>query len=317
MEITPIISIIIPSYNHEKFLNRCIDSVLNQSYNNFELIVIDDGSKDSSNDIIASYNDSRLIHLQQENKGAHNTINRGLSLAKGDYLTILNSDDEFLPNRLEKCMNVFEFNAEVDFISTWIDVVDVDNKLLGVKMAWENMEPWEIKNKNLSFYGDNYTLNALMANFVATTSNMIFKRKVYEELGGMRNLRFAHDWDFLLRVCAEFNCYNLKESHLVYRIHGTNTISSNRKWMLFEICWIIAANIDKFSHLIINSIDEQSLSNASIKLLESFNFQGNDHVFWLLYWEISNMKKMKIIAPEEIYLENKELRDKIIEYVKE
>jgi len=313
-----LISIVIPSYNHEKYIQRCIESVLMQTYKDWELIIIDDGSKDSSNDIIASYLDKRIRHIMQENAGAHNAINRGLSLAEGEYLTILNSDDEYHPNRLEKFLQAFSQNSSIDFISTWIDIVDSDSKKIGTKKAWENMEPWEIKDKDLTFAGtDDYALNALMSNFVSTTSNMIFKREVYEQVGGMRNLRFAHDWDFLLRVCSEFNCYNLKEALLSYRVHNSNTISSNRRWMLFEICWIIAANLDRFSTKLVPNLESENLIESTVKILESFNFQNNDRVFWILYWEMSAMKKRGVINPEEIYLNNENIRNKIIEYIKE
>lgn len=312
------ISIIIPSYNHSKYIKKCIDSMTSQTYQDWELIIIDDGSKDNSNEIISEYNDKRITHIRQENAGAHNAINRGLSLANGEYLTILNSDDEFHKDRLQECINQFEQQPNIDFISTWISIVDDDSKVLGIKEAWKNMYPWEIKNQNLTFLdSDDYALNALMANFVSTTSNMIFRRKVYDEVGGMRNLRFAHDWDFLLRVCSQFNCYNLEKPLMNYRIHGTNTISSNRKWMLFEVCWIIASNIDRFSNNIMPSFSHESLKKSSINLLESFNFQGNEKIFWLLYFQISTMKKQGLINPEEIYLEDIELRNEIIKYIKD
>lgn len=312
------ISVIIPSYNHEKYIQRCIDSVLKQTYEDFELIIIDDGSKDNSNQIIASYSDSRITYIKQENSGAHNTINRGLSLAKGEYFTILNSDDEYDIQRFQKCMDVFKHDKEIDFISTWMNIVDDKGKILGVKEAWKNMQPWEIKNENLSFLdSNNYVLNALMANFVATTSNMIFKSKVYEKIGGMRNLRFAHDWDFLLRVCSQYHCYNLEESLMNYRVHGTNTISTNRKWMLFEICWIVAANIDRFASNLLPSFSHGNLLKNSINLLESFNFQGNDKIFWLLYFQIVSMRKNGLLNPEEIYLNDTSLREEIMKYIKE
>lgn len=312
------ITVVIPSYNHEKYIGKCIDSVINQTYKNWELIIIDDGSKDSSNSIIESYTDNRIIHIRQENSGAHNAINRGLRLAKGEYLTILNSDDEFSEDRFQKCIEIFEQKLDIDFISTWINIVDDKSKILGIKEAWKNMHPWEVANPKLTFLNtDNYALNALMTNFVSTTSNMMFRKKVYDEIGGMRNLRFTHDWDFLLRVCEKYNCLNLEIPLMNYRIHGTNTISSNRKWMLFEICWIIAANIDRLSKKLLTSFSHESLVNNSIELLESINFQGNDHVFWLLYFQIQTMKNTGLLNPEEIYLEDISLRNEIIKYIKD
>jgi len=314
------ISVIIPSYNHEKFIERCVDSVLAQTYRDWELIIIDDGSRDSSNAILAGYaaRDPRITHLQQENRGAHATINRGLALARGEFLTILNSDDEFLPERFEKCLAAFAARPDVMLVSTWIDVVDVDSKVLGTKMGWENMEPWPIANKDASFAGtDDYALNALMANFVSTTSNMIFRRSLYERVGGMRNLRFAHDWDFLLRVCSQYECLSLPDALMYYRIHGSNTISSNRKWMLFEVCWILAANIDLFARRLLPDIGSETFAKSHMQMLESFNLQGNDHIFWLLYWHISQLRQKNVLNPEEVYLADANLRNKIIDFVKD
>lgn len=313
-----LISVIIPSYNHSRYINRCIDSVLFQTYKDWELIVIDDGSTDQSNDFISSYNDERIKHLKQENRGAHNAINRGLSLATGEYLAILNSDDEFHPKRLERCLDAFAKRPHAMLASSWIDVVDSDSKLLGTKEAWRNMEPWPVEHKERSFAAlSDYALNALMSNFASTTSNMVFRRKLYEDIGGMRNLRFAHDWDFLLRACSQYECLNLEESLLSYRIHQTNTISSNRKAMLFEVCWVMAANIDRFAAHIMTDMSSAGITTAHLQLLESINFQGNDQVFWLLYWTISNLRKTGIQNPEEMYLQDTHLRNSIIAYIKD
>lgn len=311
------ISVVIPSYNHQAYIEECINSVINQTYRNWELIIIDDGSKDLSNEIIASFTDKRIHHIRQENSGAHNAINRGLSLCKGDYLTILNSDDTFHPKRFEHCLKQFENNQQVDFISTWLNIIDSDSQIKGIKKAWHNMEPWEIRNREATYLStDDYALNALMANFVATTSNMIFRRKIFDALGGMRNLRFTHDWDFLLRVCRHYKCLNMEEASINYRIHNNNTISTNRKWMLFEVCWIIATHIDYFSHKLISGLTHEELISSSIKMLESFNFQGNDQVFWLLYWQIKQKRELGLINSEELYLNDLELRDTIISYIK-
>jgi glycosyltransferase involved in cell wall biosynthesis len=313
-----LISVIIPSYNHSHYIRRSIESVISQSYQDWELIIIDDGSKDDSNQIISSYKDDRIVHLTQENQGAHNTINRGLCLAKGDFLAVLNSDDEFHPTRLERCLDVLHSDQEIMLVSTWIDIVDHDSRVISTKHAWRDMEPWPVANKHLSMAAtDDYALNALMSNFVSTTSNMVFRRELYEAIGGMRNLRFAHDWDFLLRACAEHKCLNLDESLLSYRIHGTNTISSNRKAMLFEICWIFAANMDRFAERLLPDLSAGTIARNHLRLLESINFQGNDHIFWLLYWHIANLRRQGISNPEEIYLQDAELRASIIHYVKD
>ncbi len=95
MENNPLISIIIPVYNTEKYLSDCIDSVLSQTYNNFELILVDDGSNDQSGDICDEYakSDSRVLSIHQENSGVSVARNQGISVANGDYLAFIDSDD--------------------------------------------------------------------------------------------------------------------------------------------------------------------------------------------------------------------------------
>ena len=312
-----LVSVVIPSYNHEKFIVECIDSVLKQSYTNLELIIIDDGSKDSSVSIIEAYDDQRVFLHTQENQGAHAAINRGLALCKGELITILNSDDVFHVERLAEIVK--EFNeTDCDFVSSWIDVVNDKSKKLGTKEGWRNMLPWKYKSIDKTFnVTDDYKLNALMTNFVSTTSNMVFRRKVYEEIGGMRNLRFTHDWDFLLRVCEKYKCHEIKKPLLNYRIHGNNTISSSREWMLFEIFWIYAANINRYtSSIIFQSDKNEDLAKDFEKLYESMNFQGNDHVVWTLMSFINGLKQQGVEEPELILLEDKEFRDMIISKIK-
>lgn len=90
----PAISVVIPSYNHARYIERAVYSVLHQTFHKIELIVIDDGSRDDSLSRLARIKDSRLKVFSQENQGAHATINRGLHMAREHYLAILNSDDE-------------------------------------------------------------------------------------------------------------------------------------------------------------------------------------------------------------------------------
>ena len=229
-----LLSIVIPSYNHELYIGEAIQSVIDQTYHNLELIIVDDGSKDKSLEVIRKFKDSRIRVIEQENQGAHNAINRGLREAKGEYLAILNSDDVFEKGRFATMIAEMEKDSNVDFMCSYIRVISSQGKDLGVKQGWKNMEPWLVPNKDLSFAAtDDFKLNLLMTNFTSTTSNFLFSRRLYENIGGMRNLRFAHDWDFALRAAEITECKIVEQPLLKYRVHETNTISSNRKWMLF------------------------------------------------------------------------------------
>ena len=240
------VSVVIPSFNHSKYISRCIKSVLNQTYQEFELIIIDDGSVDSSVDIISRFGDRRITLVQQENSGAHNAINRGISLSSGDVIAILNSDDEFSSRWLEiGCREL----SKSDLVCSWLHLINENSNVNGIKHAWNDCLPWELGEypSNLLDKLGTFNFNLLRSNFVATTSNMIFKRDVFNTIGGFAELRYAHDWDFLLRVCLhDFRCSVYPEALVNYRSHNSNTISSHMDDMNLDIAIILEVYIRLF-----------------------------------------------------------------------
>lgn len=311
-----LLSIIIPSYNHEQYIGEAIKSVIDQKYRNWELIIVDDGSKDHSVEIIKQFDDSRISLIQQENQGAHNAINKGLQRAKGEYLAILNSDDVYEEDRFGIMISEMEKKPELGFLCSYIQVIDSKGKNLGVKQGWKNMEPWLVPHKELSFAAsEDFKLNLLMSNFTSTTSNFLFTRSVYEKIGGMRNLRFAHDWDFALRAAEVVECGIIDKPLLKYRVHETNTISSDRKWMLFEIAWMWAANLERFYGTLL--FENRNSKQDIITIAESLNLQGNDKIFWIIKFFIDSQRKLGVERPEEILLDDADLRNKLLDYVVE
>jgi glycosyltransferase involved in cell wall biosynthesis len=312
-----LVSVIIPSYNHAEFVELAVDSVLSQSYGNFELIIVDDGSRDDSVARLRRFRDPRCHIHEQLNQGAHAAINRGLALARGDFLTILNSDDIYSPIRLERLVDEIESGGD-DLLATHIEVINHKSKTLGVKEGWRNMLPWEIPNLKESFLAtDDFALNLLATNFVATTSNIFLRRSVYEKIGGMRNLRFAHDWDFLLRVAYDHRCRLVPEALLKYRIHPDNTITKNRAAMLFEACWNMAVHCGNFveKHLIQDGVSGAVDKKTLRMMWNSLNPQGNYHVIWRISNLLQAMKANGIKNPEETFLNDAELRNLLIKDV--
>lgn len=311
-----LVSIIIPSYNHLAYIPKAVESVLEQTHSDLELIIIDDGSTDDSLAYLQALTDPRVRLVAQANAGAHNAINRGLEMARGEYLAILNSDDIFHPDRLKICLERLA-SGDVDLVATWIEVIDREGKVLGVKEGWHNMLPWPIRHPERSFAQSNdFARNLLMTNFVSTTSNIVFSRKLYDAVGGMRNLRFAHDWDFLLRAAYSFKCDLIAQPLLQYRIHATNTISSNRAWMLFEICWVLATGMGRFEGVsLYAAADREALIRDVHALGESINTQGNDRVLWMIRQFIDARRRCNEPHPELQLLDDKALRDAFITYI--
>lgn len=278
------VSVIIPSYNHSQYISEAIESVLCQTYKKFELIIVDDGSTDNSREIIRGFDDSRIRFIEQENRGAHAAINRGMTEARGEFITILNSDDVYDPARLEVCVEVLEKEPEVLMVSSYIELIDKSGQRIALKDAWNNLEPWSIPDKSSSFvHSDHYYLKLICGNFIATTSNMFFRRSILDSVGVMRNLRFVHDWDFALRVSLLGKCRMFESYLLKYRIHRSNTISSNRSWLNVENAWIWATYLPMvFAKS--GELDGQSRGNKMVEQYSaSANFLGLESLVLLIH----------------------------------
>lgn len=125
----PLVSVLIKNYNYEKYLKQAVDSVLSQTYKNIETIVIDDGSTDSSREIVDSYGD-QIIKVYKENGGAASVLNAGFSISKGEIICILDSDDLFLPEKVAEVVEAFECFDEIGWCFHDMRWVDENAKLL-------------------------------------------------------------------------------------------------------------------------------------------------------------------------------------------
>jgi glycosyltransferase involved in cell wall biosynthesis len=240
----PEISVVIPSYNHAGYIGKAIESVLSQSYSDFELIVVDDGSSDNSLEVLSSFRDTRMKVFSQTNQGAHSAINRGLRAATGDYLAILNSDDLYHPLRLEKALDVLKSDQQVGLVGSYIEIIDQQGKPLGVKHGYADCSPWPLEVPGRSFRAGSDLHKALLGeNFWSTTSNFVFPRWLFEKVGEFRHLRYAHDWDFALRTAKVARMVLLPEVLMQYRVHDSNTINENQAAMIFEIIWCLAVHL--------------------------------------------------------------------------
>ena len=128
----PKITVLMPVYNGEKYLREAIGSILNQTFNDFEFLIINDSSTDSTREIILSYDDTRIrLEDNEKNIGLTHSLNKGLRLAKGKYVARMDADDISLPDRLEKQLAVIENNTDVSIVACWIDIIDKNNTYIG------------------------------------------------------------------------------------------------------------------------------------------------------------------------------------------
>lgn len=221
---TPLISVIIPAYNHQRFIGAAVDSVLRQTVTDLELIVIDDGSTDNTGEIVKGYSDPRLTYLHQENQDAYNTINRGLSLVKGQYVAILNSDDVYSLNRLERLVKESEERKAECIISDVIPISDTGEIYDDPNFGWNI---WHLKNRNWYFACQDIYAAFLKGNFMVTTSNLFMTARAMQTVGKFCSLRYLHDYDYIFRIMLAFPervHYLHQEKLLYYRIHSGNTL---------------------------------------------------------------------------------------------
>lgn len=221
----PLVSVVIPAYNHERYIGAAVDSVLQQTLSDLELIVIDDGSTDKTGEIVRAYDDPRLYYDYQENQDAYNALNKGLSLTKGKYIAILNSDDVFSLNRLERLAN---FSQEKGAACIFTDVVPISAygaELTDPHFIWN---VWHQKNRDWYFNCKDLYRGFLKGNFMVSTSNLFMTAKAMQTVGNFSSLRYLHDYDYIFRMMLAFPQgvhYLDQEKLLYYRIHSANTLS--------------------------------------------------------------------------------------------
>jgi len=275
------VSVVIPSYNHASFVAEAVQSVLGQEGCEVELIVVDDGSTDGSPEVLRGLAAPRLRVVEQANRGAHDAINRGLGEASGDFLAILNSDDRWAPGRLQAALAVFGRDPETALVGSWIQLIDEAGRPLSVKHGYDDLDPWPVAEPARTFKADRDLRTALLSqNYWATTSNYVFPRSTWERHGPFRPLRFAHDWDFALRVQREGRAHMLEAPLLEYRIHGANTIRRDRPVMVYEICWVLAVHV--MPHLGRPGFWEPGEGRRAEQLLRSIHVYGCDKVLWAM-----------------------------------
>lgn len=223
-----LVTIIIPSFNHAPYVQQAIRSVLSQTYNNIELIVIDDGSTDNSREEIARtltevQSIPRLVvYIENENKGLCKTLNEGIHRASGDYIGFLASDDAYLPKKLEHCVRLLERSeSAVGAIYTDGYLVNHDGERIG---RFTERYP-------VPLLTDAYK-ELLVGNWIPALG-VLYKKSVFSSLGGFNESLRVEDYEFLIRLTKKYRILRLSECHFLYRIHEGST-SANTALMRSE-----------------------------------------------------------------------------------
>ena len=214
----PCVSIVIPTYNQSQFVNEALESVLSQSFQNFEIIVINDGSTDNTKAVLSNFNDHIQI-INQENKGLSEARNKGIQKARGDFIAFLDSDDLWVPEKLESQMKLLRNNPE--FLWCYSDAEVFDSETGQTQYLYSQL--YEHLYSGCIF---NYLI---LENFIASPTPIVH-RDVFEGVGLFFDNRIvAEDWDMWLRISDDHPVALIERTLARRRIHaGMKT--RNRDW---------------------------------------------------------------------------------------
>lgn len=221
----PQVSVVIPVYNREKFLKRAIDSVLAQTFDDFEIIVVDDGSTDGTPELLQCYKD-QIITIRQENAGAAAARNAGIAAARGEFLAFLDSDDEW---RADKLFAQIEYcKTHPHFALVYTDMVEVVDDV--------QVHESYLRSGAYRRVGEGNLYRSLLEENFIFTPTVLLRRKVAIELGGFdTDLKICEDRDLWLRVAQVYPIGFLDRPLTVRYRHGGNLTSDQELYLLSHI----------------------------------------------------------------------------------
>ena len=227
----PVLSVVLPVYNGLPYLRQAVESVLTQSFGNFELIVINDGSSDGSQELLESFDDPRLRIVQQENRGLAATLNIGIAQARGRYLARQDQDDICLPGRFEKQVNFLDENMDVMLLGTAAEIWKGHNRT----------------DRVMSHAIDGHALKfGLLFNNYFVHSSVMMRRSVFERVSGYSEDKARQppeDYELWSRIAREFDVANLPDVLLAYREVPNSMSRTGDRPFLKNLVQICAENV--------------------------------------------------------------------------
>lgn len=219
LQIKPAISVVMSVYNTDRYLRESINSILEQSFDNFEFIIVNDGSTDSSLEILRSFSDPRIRLITQENQGLPTALKKAISLAQGRFIARMDADDISLPNRLSLQYGYFQAHPEIDIVGGQAWMISSEGTIIA-----EIKKP--LSAGNIERYME-YACPLLHPTYM-------IKAEVYRSLGFYRAFLYpAEDYDFLLRASeAGYRLANVPEKILLYRLNPKGISSGSARCML-------------------------------------------------------------------------------------
>lgn len=251
---SPQVSLIMPVYNCQDYIYESISSILSQTFQNFELIIVNDGSTDNTEQVIGSFSDSRIVYLKIPNSGIGAALNFAIENANSDFLCRIDSDDICYNNRLQIQYDFMLKNPEIDFVGANADVItECGEYIYTTNQQWKSHS--EIENVI-------FDLNP----FIHPT--VFYRKKIFEKIGGYYENRngIYEDYNFHFRVVKNFKTVNIDEVVIKYRLRSTSFSVRNRS----KKFWNLQKKFAITSELTEEEIDYLKIFNNSLKKNKSF-----------------------------------------------
>jgi len=245
MKSNPLVSVVIASYNMGHYLPESVRSVLTQTYQNIEVIIIDDGSTDDTEQQLKPLmTDSRLRYIKQENQGQPKAKNNGIKAVKGEYVAFCDGDDLWAPNKLELQLPLFEGDSDIGVVYSEVSYIDEKGNALDKEQPYQR-------------YSGKVTNELILKNFIPFGTAVV-KKECFDELGLFdENLPMGIDWDLWLRFSVHFKIQYLADKTYIYRI-WPGQMSSNYRGR-YKNAFLI---MNKFVNNNPNAIDKKIINKA-------------------------------------------------------
>lgn len=219
---TPKVSVLMPFYNQRNFLKEAIGSILTQSYQDFEFLILDDGSTDESLKIIKNIKDKKIkLFRQPKSQGLARSLNFLARRAKGDYLARMDADDVSLPNRLAEQSRFLDNNPSISLVGSWVKVINQKGRTIA-------KFKYPINHKEIR--------RMILSNNPFVHPSVMLRRSIFEKIGGYdENLTYSQDYDLFLRIIREYKGANLPKFLLKLRWLPNYAKQKQQHWTALKL----------------------------------------------------------------------------------
>lgn len=238
----PLVSILIPVYNAEKTISKCISCAINQTYENIEIIVIDDCSKDNTINIISTFNNPKIkFYRNEHNLGLSENWNECLRKSNGKFVHYLHCDDLISEDCIEKKVNIIANNDNVNLVFNATKIINENDKVIYKRNYF---------NKNKLFDGNKLAHKSFTSsNIFGEPSNVLFRKSILTKTGMFSNTKYTLDWEMWIKIACLGSCYYINEYLSQYRISKTNLTSIYNISVIIKDDAKMISNLDNYKYI--------------------------------------------------------------------